>query len=264
MALLDPKIQFHLQTDENNIGKYVILTGDPGRVPKIASMLDNALPIADNREFRTYTGTLCGEKVSVVSTGIGGPSAAIAVEELIRCKAHTFIRTGTSGGINLKVSGGDLIIAGAAVRGDGTSFEYLPPEYPAVSDFEVTCALCEAAKELSEDKDGMRYHVGVVQSKDSFYGEIEPETMPVREKLTDRWESYVRLGCLTSEMEISTINSVALARGVRAGGILLALWNVERTKKGLSDEVCMNSERAIICAVNAVKILIKKDSRDNF
>lgn len=263
MALLDEKIQYHLLTDENNIGKYVILTGDPGRVPKIAELLDGAEQIAYNREFRTYTGTLLGEKVSVVSTGIGGPSAAITVEELVRCKAHTFIRVGTSGGINLKVSGGDLIIASAAVRGDGTSFEYLPPEYPAVSDFGVTAALCKAAGELSEDRDGARFHVGVVQSKDSFYGEIEPEVMPVREKLLDRWESYVRLGCLTSEMEISAINSVALARGVRAGGVLLALWNVERTKQRLPDAVCKDSERAIKCAVNAIKILINSDREKN-
>lgn len=259
MTLLSDDFQFHLHVKEEQIGKYAILTGDPGRVPVIASYLDNAEFISSNREFTTYTGTLLGEKVSVCSTGIGSPSAAIATEELIRCKVHTFIRVGTSGGINLKVFGGDLIIASAAVRGEGTSFEYLPPEYPAVCDFEVTCALREAVDLLSEDKDGNRYHVGVVQSKDSFYGEIEPERMPVSDKLLNRWESYVRLGCLTSEMEIAGIAAVCLARNVRAGAVLTALWNVERSKAGLNDCVCESSERAIRCSVNAMKILIEKD-----
>ena len=166
--LLQGEKQFHLQVTPDQVGKYVILPGDPGRVPRIAAYLDHAEQIASNREYTTFTGTLHGEKVRVVSTGIGGPSAAIAVEELIKCGAHTFIRIGTSGGIDRKVVGGDLLVASAAVRGDGTSKESLPPDYPAAADFQVLKALDEAASELSEDADGKRYHVGVVQSKDSF------------------------------------------------------------------------------------------------
>ena len=263
MALLQEDIQFHLKVTKEQVGKYVILPGDPGRVEKIARHLDNAEFVASNREYTTYTGSLLGEKVSVVSTGIGGPSAAIAVEELIRCGAHTFIRIGTSGGIDIKVVGGDLIIASGAIRGDGTSKEYLPEDYPAVPDFEVLSALKKAADELSSDELGNGNHVGVIQSKDSFYGEIEPEKMPIAEHLLNRWESYVRCGCLTSEMEAATLFSVAIARKVRAGAVLTALWNVERSKAGLPDPVCESSERAIQFAVNAIKILIESDKKKN-
>lgn len=259
MALLQDDIQFHLRVTPEQVGKYVILPGDPGRVEKIAEHFDNAHFVASNREYTTWTGTLLGEKVSCVSTGIGGPSAAIAIEELIRCGAHTFIRIGTSGGIDIKVVGGDLIIASGAIRGDGTSKEYIPQDYPAVPDFDVLSALVEAARELSTNELGNGYHVGVIQSKDSFYGEIEPEKMPVADYLVNRWEAYVRCGCLTSEMEAATLFSVAIARKVRAGAVLTALWNVERTKAGLPDPVCESNERAIQCAVDAIKILIEKD-----
>jgi len=259
MALLDPKLQYHLKITAEQAGKYVIMPGDPGRVAKIAALLDNPQHIATNREYVTYTGSLNDTPVSVVSTGIGGPSAAIAIEELIRCGCHTFIRVGTSGGINLKVTGGDLVVVSAAIRGDGTSAEYLPPCYPAVADFEVTTALVEAAKELSSGQDGNAYHVGVAQSKDSFYGEIEPESMPIAPHLINRWDAYVKAGCLASEMEAATLFSVALVRQVRAGAVLTALWNVERSKAGLPDKVCKSSERAIKCAVEAIRKLIETD-----
>jgi uridine phosphorylase len=259
MALLDPNFQYHLHVTSEQVGKYVIMPGDPGRVSKIAAFLDNAQHVATNREYVTYTGSLSGVPVSVVSTGIGGPSAAIAVEELVRCGCHTFIRVGTSGGMNLKVTGGDLAVATAAIRGDGTSAEYLTPDYPAVADYEVVTALAEAAKELSTDDDGNRYHTGVVQSKDSFYGEIEPEKMPIAPYLVNRWDAYVKAGCLASEMEAATLFAVALTRDVRAGAVLTALWNVERSKAGLPDKVCKSSERAIKCAVSAIQKLIKAD-----
>lgn len=261
MALLRDDIQFHLRTVSGQVGKYVILPGDPGRVEKIAKYLDDAEFIASNREYVTYTGTLENERVSVVSTGIGGPSAAIAAEELIRCGAHTLIRIGTSGGIDLSVAGGDLIVASGAVRGDGTSREYLPADYPAVPDYRVLNALVRAAESLSDQTLGNGYHVGVIQSKDSFYGEIEPEKMPISEALTARWEAYVRCGCLTSEMEAATLFSVAIARHVRAGAVLTALWNVERSKAGLPDPVCESSDRAIRCAVEAIRLLIREDKR---
>lgn len=258
-GILDTERQFHIQTKAGDVGKYVILPGDPGRVPKIAAHFDNAKQVAQNREYNVYTGTLDGVAVSAVSTGIGGPSAAIALEELVRCGAHTFIRVGTSGGIDTKVCGGDLVLASAAVRGDGTSKEYLPPDYPAVADFDVLCALRNAAAKVCDGTPGNAYHIGVVQSKDSFYGETNPETMPVAEYLTTRWESYVRCGCLTSEMECATLFSVGTAREVRVGGIITAIWNVERTKAGLEDTVCMDSSKAISCAVAALRELIAAD-----
>lgn len=258
-ALFASERQFHLAVKPEEVGKYVILPGDPGRVPKIAALLDNAVQMAQNREYNTYTGALCGEKVSVVSTGIGGPSAAIALEELVACGAHTFIRVGTSGGMDVKVCGGDLVIAAAAVRQEGTSYEYLPDGYPAAADFSVTMALQHAAKELSLDEDGKRYHVGVVQSKDSFYGETSPETMPVGKALQDKWDAYLHCGCLASEMETAALFSVGLVRHVRVGAVLTAIWNVERPKAGLPDTVCNDSTRAIQCAVEALKRLILQD-----
>ena len=259
-SIISEEIRFHLKVRNGDVGRYVILPGDPGRVPKIAALLDTAQLIASNREYTTYTGFLDGVKVSVCSTGIGGPSAAIAVEELIQSGADTFIRVGTSGGINLKVVGGDLLVASAAIRSEGTSHEYIPENYPAVADFDVTKALKEAGDELSTDEDGNRCHVGVVHSKDNFYGEIDPNSTGVAAKLNAAWEGYAKCGCLTSEMEAAAIFSVALLRGVRAGAVLTALWNVERTNAGLPDKHCESSERAIKCAVEAIRKLIKQDN----
>ena len=253
--------QFHLQVLPEEVGKYVILPGDPGRVPAIAAHLDNAKKIAANREYVTYTGTLEGEKVSVVSTGIGGPSAAIALEELAACGVHTAIRIGTSGGMEESVVGGDLVIATAAVRAEGTSREYLPEGYPAAADFEVVCALRDAAKGLSTGEEGNRFHVGVIHSKDSFYGEVYPDTMPVAAMLNDKWKGYLQCGCLASEMEAAALFSVGLVRRVRVGAVITALWNVERSNKGLSDPVCNDNTRAIRCSVEAIRLLIKRDKQ---
>ena len=258
-SIMDGERQFHIKTLPGEVGRYVILPGDPGRVPKIAALLDNPKQIAQNREYNVYTGYLDGEKVTVCSTGIGGPSAAIAVEELVKCGADTFIRVGTSGGMDLKVSGGDLVIASAAVRGEGTTAEYLPVDYPAVADFSVVNALQRAAQITSTDQIGNKYHIGVVHSKDSFYGEVEPENSPVRDNINYRWNSYLKCGCLTSEMECAAVFAVGIARGVRCGAVLTALWNVERSKAGLPDNVTDDSSRAIKCVVDAIRILIKED-----
>ena len=246
--------QYHIGLTKDQVGGYVVMPGDPGRVPKIAEYLDNAEFMAQNREYTTYTGELNGEKVSVCSTGIGGPSAAIAIEELIKCGAHTFIRVGTCGGMRLDVVGGDIVIATGAIRGDGTSREYLTPDYPAVSDFMVSSALRQAALE-----NGLRHHLGVVQTKDSFYGEIAPETMPIADYLNQRWQAYLKSGCLASEMEAAALFSVGLVRNVRVGCVLTAIWNVEREHAGLDNPEFHDSSRAIICAVEALKILIKDD-----
>lgn len=262
MALIKGDMQFHLKVTPDMVGKYAILPGDPDRVPMIAQYLDNAEHIAQNREYNIYTGSLLGEKVSVVSTGIGGPSTAIAVEELVRCGVHTFIRIGTCGGMNLKVSGGDIIIASAAIRGDGTSREYMPEGYPAAADYEVLEALVSAAKKLSTKEEGNSYHVGVVQSKDSFYGQVAPDTMPVSDYLEKRWDAYVKLGCLASEMEAATLFSVAQTRNVRAGACFHAIWNLERCKHNIPDNETHDTDRAIRCSVEAIKLLIEQDRKN--
>ena len=258
-SIMDGERQFHIKTTAEEVGRYVILPGDPGRVSKIAELLDDAKQVACNREYNVYTGTLLGEKVSVCSTGIGGPSAAIAVEELIKCGADTFIRVGTSGGMDLCVSGGDLIVASAAVRGEGTTSEYLPIDYPAVADFQVVRALSDSAQALCSNDIGNQYHVGVVHSKDSFYGEVEPDNSPMSVDIKRRWDAYIKSGCLTSEMECAAVFAVGLARKVRCGAVLTALWNVERSKAGLPDNITSDSTKAINCAVEGIKLLIKQD-----
>ena len=161
--------QYHINVGPEDIGKYVILPGDPKRCEKIAKYFDDPHFVADSREFVTYTGYLNGEKVSVTSTGVGGPSASIAMEELVKCGAHTFIRVGTCGGMQLDVKGGDIVIASGAIRMEGTSKEYAPIEFPAVANIDIAFYLSRAA-----DKLGFEKHVGVVQCKDAFYGQHEP------------------------------------------------------------------------------------------
>lgn len=250
------ELQYHIKCAEGDVGRYVILPGDPARCEKIAAYFDDAEFIAQNREYTVYTGTLLGEKVSVCSTGIGGPSSAIAMEELFAIGADTFIRVGTSGGINLKVREGDLVIATAAIRQDGTSREYAPVDYPAAANFEVTQALVWAAEEM-----GSPFHTGVVQSKDSFYGQHSPERMPIAEELKAKWESWKRLGVLCSEMESATQFVVADSLGVRAGAVFHVVWNQERKNAGLDDMAIQNEDTdlAIRTAIEALKILIEKD-----
>lgn len=244
-------LQYHLQIRPGDVGEYVILPGDPKRCKKIAAYFDNPRQIADNREYVTYTGFLNGTKVSVTSTGIGGPSAAIAIEELVRCGAHTFIRVGTCGGIDLPVKGGDVVIPTGAIRMEGTSREYAPIEFPAVADFEIVSALVSAVKKL-----GFSYHTGIVQCKDSFYGQHEPQVMPVSYELQCKWEAWKRLHCKASEMESAALFVTASHLNVRCGTVLLALGNQERQAAGLDNPIVHNPEPAITAAIEAMKILI--------
>lgn len=243
--------EFHLKIKKGDVGKYVILCGDPGRCEKIAAYLDDPDFIGSNREYTIYTGKLEGEPVSVCSTGIGGPSAAIALEELIHCGSDTFIRVGTSGGMDPKVLGGDLVIGTGAIRMEGTTREYAPIEFPAVADFQVVQALKEAAGELD-----FRYHVGVLQCKDSFYGQHEPASMPVGPELQNKWKAWLACGALASEMESAALFIVGSVRRVRVGSIMTVLGNQSRRELGLEDIQCMDTDRAIRTAVLAVRKLI--------
>ena len=215
-AAMNEDTLYHIGLKRGDVGRYVLLPGDPARVPMIAAYLDDAQEVAYNREYRTFTGTLNGEKVSVTSTGMGCPSTAIAVEELAMAGADTFIRVGTSGRMQEYIEPGDLVIAWAAIRDEFTSQQYEPLAYPAVADHDVTLALRQAARDRS-----MRHHVGICQSKDSFYGQHEPETMPIARELQDRWQAWVMGGALASEMEASTIFVVSRVLGCRAGGIMI-------------------------------------------
>ena len=246
--------QYHVQVANGEVGRYVILPGDPKRCKKIAQYFKNSVMIADNREFITYTGTLDGVKVSVTSTGIGGPSAAIAMEELARCGADTFVRIGTCGGIQPEVKSGDIVVATGAVRMEGTSKEYAPIEYPAVADLMVVNALVSAAKE----KD-CEFYTGVVQSIDAFYGQHEPEMMPAGYELINKWEAWKKLGCLASEMETAALYIVAAKLHVRVGACFLVMANQEREKLGLENPVVHDTDMAVQVAVEAIRKLIKED-----
>lgn len=246
--------QYHIGLKTGDVGKYVILPGDPKRCKKIAEYFDNAKLIADRREYITYTGYLNGEKVSVTSTGIGGPSASIALEELVQIGAEKFIRVGTCGGIDIDVKGGDLVIATGAVRMEGTSKEYAPIEFPAVADIEITNALIEACKKYNNT-----YHAGIVQCKDSFYGQHCPEKSPVGYELVNKWEAWKRLGCKASEMESAALFVVGSALKVKVGSIFLTVANQEREKQSLENPIIHDTDIAIKTAIEALRILIEKD-----
>jgi len=246
--------QFHLHCVEGDVGRYCLLPGDPGRCAQIASHFDDAKFVVSNREYNIYTGYLLGEKVSVCSTGIGGPSAAIAMEELHNVGADTFIRVGTCGGIALDVKSGEVVIATGAIRYEHTSQEYAPIEFPAVPDFEVVTALVQAAKNL-----GMSYKTGVVQCKDSFYGQHSPSRMPVSYELLEKWEAWKRLGVKASEMESAALFVVASALGCRCGSCFHVIWNQEREAAGLDQTMSEDTSASVRVSVEALKRLIAQD-----
>lgn len=248
--------QFHIHCVEGDVGRYVILPGDPGRCEKIAALFDDAHFVARNREFTIYTGTLLGEKVSVCSTGIGGPSASIAMEELHNIGADTFIRVGTCGGIDLDVRSGDVVVATGAIRYEHTSREYAPIEFPAVADFQVTNALVEATKKL-----GFPLHTGIVQCKDSFYGQHDPAASPVYYELQQKWESWKRLGVKASEMESAALFVVAAALGCRCGSCFHVVWNQEREAAGLDQKMSEDTSSSVKVSVEALKLLIEADRK---
>jgi uridine phosphorylase len=246
-----PEVMYHIQMKKGDVGRYVFLPGDPGRCEKIASYFDDPVLIANNREYKTYTGTLLGEKVSVTSTGIGCPSASIAVEELIMIGADTFIRVGTSGGMQPHLRAGDLGIVTGAIRDEGTTLHYMPPEFPAVADIDVVLALRQAAEKL-----GNSHHLGISQSKDSFFGQHDPKRMPVANRLLDRWKAWVDGGTICSEMEAAAIFVLSSIYRKRAGGIMLIGWNQEGDHP---EEHVSDLHPLIETAVEAVKILIEQD-----
>lgn len=252
------ELQFHIRCKEGDVGRYCFLPGDPGRCEAIASYFDDPVHVGMSREYNIYTGTLLGQKVSVCSTGIGGPSAAIAMEELAAIGCDTFIRVGTTGGIALDVCPGDVVVATGAVRFDHTSLEYAPAEFPAVANFDVTAALKTAGEEL-----GYRVHTGIVQCKDSFYGQHSPERSPVSYELLQKWEAWKRLGVKSSEMESAALFVVASALGVRCGSCFHVVWNQEREKAGMFMPMTEDTSSAIRVGIEAMKRLIQQDLQKN-
>ena len=241
---------YHIGIDDSHGAKIALLPGDPGRVEKIARKLKNAHFYAQNREYTTWLGELGNETVMVMSTGMGGPSTAICVEELYQTGVRDFIRIGTCGGMELSVTGGDVVIATGAIRMEGTTKEYVPIEFPAVADIDISNALIKSAKELEYS-----YHAGIVQCKDSFYGQHDPGRMPAGYELESKWQAWKMARCLASEMESATLYIVCQILGARAGCVLSVVWNQERAKAGLSNPECHDPERAIVTAVKAAETL---------
>lgn len=246
--------QFHIHCVAGDVGRYVILPGDPGRCAAIAALFDEAYHVAQNREFNIYTGTLLGERVSVCSTGIGGPSAVIAMEELHQIGADTFLRTGTCGGIDLDVRSGDIVVATGAIRYEHTSQEYAPLEYPAVPDLDLTLALRDAALAM-----GKTVHTGVVHCKDSFYGQHSPEKSPMAAELQEKWRIWKRLGVKASEMESAALFVAADALGCRCGSCFHVIWNQERELAGLDQDMSEDTSAAVRVAVDALRRIITQD-----
>lgn len=217
MAVTEDGLQYHIHMKKGDVGRYVFLPGDPFRTDLIASYLEDAKLVAHNREHKTWTGYLDGVKVSVTSTGMGCPSAAICIEELIKIGADTFIRIGTAGPVAPESydENVDGIICTAAVRDEGTTIQYIPIEYPAIADRHVVEALANAAKAR-----GLNYLEGITQSKDSFYGQHEPDSMPSGSRLHERWEAWIKGNVLCSEMEAAALFVISSIRNVRASAIM--------------------------------------------
>ena len=233
------EIMYHIHCKKGDIGKYVILPGDPFRCELIASFLEDPQLIAHNRELKTYTGHLGDTRVSVTSTGMGGGSTAIAVEELIKCGAEYLIRIGTCGKISeeSKDESLDGCIVTAAVRDEGTTLHYIPVEYPAVADRHVVEALAEAAKKL-----GYRYMEGIIQTKDSYFGQVEPESMPSEANLNYRMQCWERGNVAVTDMESATLFIVSQIRGTKAASVMSF----------------KETEKSIRVIVEAIKILENK------
>ena len=249
--------QFHIACAQGDIGRYCILPGDPGRVPAIAALFDDAKQIAYNREFNVWTGTLLGEKVTACSTGIGGPSASIAMEELHNCGADTFIRVGTCASTCADVQCGDIVVVSGSVRMDGTSLHYLPMEFPAVPSYQLLKALEESSVSL-----GFHTTVGVSITKDSFYTQAEPETKPVSDDLIRRWQSYVRGGAVCTSMEESILFSVGSSLGIRTASILVSATNFDGSvsKRNSADVYPTDSiQKPILSAIEALRRIIRQD-----
>ncbi len=223
--------QYHLAIDEGDIAPIVLLPGDPGRVPIIASHWDAARHVATNREYVTYTGVYRGTPISCTSTGIGAPSTSIAMEELARCGARTFIRVGTAGTFQDHVRIGDMAIFDGAVRLEGASRLYAPIEFPAVAHHEVVTAAIAAAKAM-----GIRHHVGLTRSADAFYaGHAQPGSSYAgywQSWWRDHFEDLARQNVLAAEMEASLIFVLARVWGLRAGGVAVMLDHVRHVSGG--------------------------------
>jgi uridine phosphorylase len=238
--------QPHLLVGEGDVNDLALVPGDPDRVERIAAQCEDVEHVSSNREYTVVNATYEGRPLTICSTGIGGPSAAIALEELARVGVETVVRVGTTGALQEGIEIGDMVVATGAAKAEGTSKRYENVEYPAVPDYDVLRALVDAAEDRGED-----VHVGPIVSDDAFYNETD-------EYVAD-WE---HAGLLAIEMEAATLFALGRRRGVRAGAICTVDGNlVEGTQKGATDDEELpakardNVERAITLALDAATTL---------
>ncbi|NNC81005.1 MAG: uridine phosphorylase [Acidimicrobiales bacterium] len=246
---------FHLDLDSDMLqgAQLALLPGDPGRVELIAQRLDNPTPLASNREFNSWLGHVNGTPIVVCSTGIGGPSTSIAVEELAQLGVRTFLRVGTTGGIQRHTNPGDIIVTTAAVRLDGASFHFAPAEFPAVANFECMKALVDAAGASS----AAATHVGITASSDTFYpGQERYDTYSgwVTERFRGSLAEWQAMGVLNFEMEAATLFTMCASQGLRAGCVAGVLVN--RTEQETPDAEVMEAAEA-----NAIAVVIAAAGR---
>lgn len=243
-------LQKHIRCCEGDVAPYVMIPGDPQRAKRIADCFDEVEKIAENREYVVYTGKKDGVPMSVCSTGIGGPSAAIAVEELARIGAHTFIRIGSAGGRREDIPVGSVVVINGAVRGDGTSMEYLPVIYPAIADMDVTLALIEATKKQMKTE---KVFVGTSFTRDAFYRQNKALN-----------EQLLGTDVAVSEMECSTVFIVGSANRLRVGAIVGTDSNIIIKKQLPLEEkerLYMEAEKNTIqIAIQAIIDLHKKEN----
>lgn len=245
-------LQYHIRCQRGDVAPYVLIPGDPGRVPKIAKHWSESKKIAFHREYQTYTGKIDNTSISCTSSGIGGPALAIAFEELVRIGAKTFIRVGTTASLQPQIKLGDIIISTGAVRLEGASKEYVRTEYPAVAHYEIVNALIEAAKSLR-----VNYHVGITATTDTFYcgqgrkGFLNYLPSFQKELIKDLQKARV----LNFEMEASCLFTLASLYGVRAGAVCVVIVDRVRDKFKITDQM---EELPGKVATEAVKILGKR------
>ena len=253
------KKMIHIGLRRGDIGEYVFLPGSPERSEKISTYLDNAVEVGYNREYRSFTGTLDGTKVSVCSTGMGCPSTAIAAEELYELGAHTLMRVGSCASTSPKVSIGDIVIPNGAVRMEGVADHYVPVEFPPVPDMDLVEHLETAVKKL-----GYPYNIGVTICKASFYTQMAAETKPFGYELVNRWNSYEKGGATSTEMESSTLFVIGEWLRIRTATVLISATNY----KNYSNDKSKNGpgqyeHRAIEVAIEAMRQIIQNDKVTN-
>lgn len=247
------KMMLHTNLTKGEVGKYAFLPGSPQRVERIAKYLDNPQFLKVNREYETWVGYLEGEMVLVTSTGVGGPSTAIALEELVELGADTFIRIGSCATTSEKCGRGDVIIPSACVRMEGTALHYGPVEFPAVPDIEVLDELRNAANKLE-----YKNVVGTMISRDGFYTQYDEFEKPSKYYIKPQWEAYKKLGAIATEMEAATLFVASASLGVRSGGVMVCATDYQKVNKTYPMDY---EARAIEVGVEAMRQLIIKDKK---